>query len=77
MGYRVDVNAPAGERISEMTLLETGERIDPAQSYVVAGWASVNEGTEGPAIWDVVENHIRAQGTVNVEPNNSVDVVAG
>ena len=77
MGYRVDVNAPAGERISEMTLLETGERIDPAQSYVVAGWASVNQGTEGPAIWDVVENHIRAQGTVNVEPNNSVDVVAG
>ena len=77
MGYRVDVNAPAGERISEMTLLETGERIDPAQSYVVAGWASVNEGTEGPAIWDVVENHIRAQGTVNVEPNNSVDVVVG
>ncbi len=77
MGYRVDVNAPAGERISEMTLLATGERIDPAQSYVVAGWASVNQGTEGPAIWDVVENHIRAQGTVNVEPNNSVDVVAG
>jgi len=76
MGYRVDVNAPAGSRISEMTLLETGERIDPAQNYVVAGWASVNEGTEGPAIWDVVENHIRAQGTVNIEPNNSVDVVA-
>lgn len=77
MGYRVDVNAPAGQRISEMTLLATGERIDPAQSYVVAGWASVNQGTEGPAIWDVVENHIRALGTVNVDPNNSVDVVAG
>ena len=77
MGYRIDVNAPAGGRISEMTLLETGERIDPAASYVVAGWASVNEGTEGPAIWDVVEDHIRAQGTVTVNPNTSVDVVAG
>ncbi|MGB0354353.1 MAG: thiosulfohydrolase SoxB, partial [Paracoccaceae bacterium] len=77
MGYRIDVNAPAGSRISEMTLLETGERIDPAASYVVAGWASVNEGTEGPAIWDVVEDHIRAQGTVTVNPNTSVDVVAG
>jgi sulfur-oxidizing protein SoxB len=43
----------------------------------VAGWASVNEGTEGPAIWDVVEDHIRAQGTVTVNPNTSVDVVAG
>ncbi|MDB2548128.1 thiosulfohydrolase SoxB [Paracoccaceae bacterium] len=77
MGYRIDVNAPAGSRISEMTLLETGERIDPSASYVVAGWASVNEGTEGPAIWDVVENHVRAQGTVTVNPNTSVDVVAG
>jgi sulfur-oxidizing protein SoxB len=77
MGYRIDVNAPAGSRISEMTLLETGEPIDPAVSYVVAGWASVNEGTEGPAIWDVVEDHIRAQGTVTVNPNTSVDVVAG
>jgi sulfur-oxidizing protein SoxB len=38
-----------------MTLLSTGEPIDPDQNYVVAGWASVNEGTEGPPIWDVVE----------------------
>ena len=30
-----------------MTLLKTGEAIDPAKTYVVAGWASVNEGTEG------------------------------
>ncbi|NBX41971.1 MAG: thiosulfohydrolase SoxB [Rhodobacteraceae bacterium] len=76
MGYRIDVNAPAGSRISEMTLLETGERIDPAASYVVAGWASVNEGTEGPAIWDVLEDHILAQGTVTINPNTSVDVIA-
>jgi S-sulfosulfanyl-L-cysteine sulfohydrolase len=47
------------------------------QNYVVAGWASVNQGTEGPPIWDVVENHIRAQGTVTLEPNNTVDVVGG
>ena len=58
-----------------MTLLRTGEPIDPARNYVVSGWASVNEGTEGPQIWDVVENHIRKQGTVTVAPNNSVDVV--
>ena len=55
MGYRIDINAPVGNRISEMTLLKSGEKIDPAKSYVVAGWASVNEVTEGPTIWDVVE----------------------
>ena len=75
MGYRCDVSKPQGERISEMTLLKTGEPIDPAKSYVVAGWASVNEGTEGPQIWDVVESHIRKLGTVSLAPNTSVDVV--
>ncbi|PIE14455.1 MAG: thiosulfohydrolase SoxB [Rhodobacterales bacterium] len=77
MGYRIDVTKPQGERISEMTLLKTGEKIDPAKTYQVAGWASVNEGTEGPQIWDVVESHIRKQGTIVLEPNTSVDVVGG
>ncbi len=74
MGYSVDVSAPVGNRISNMTILKTGESIDPAKSYVVAGWASVNEGTEGPPIWDVVEDFIRAKGTVAVTPNTSVKV---
>ncbi len=75
LGYRIDVNKPQGERISNLTLLSTGEPIDPSRNYVVAGWASVNEGTEGPQIWDVVESHIRKLGTVTLEPNNSVEVV--
>ena len=75
MGYRIDINQPQGSRISDMTLLKTGEAIDPAKSYVVAGWASVNENTEGPEIWDVVESHIRTLGTVSVTPNNSVQVI--
>ncbi len=74
MGYKIDVSKPQGERISEITLLKTGEAIDPAKNYVVAGWASVNEGTEGPQIWDVVENHIRKQDTVTLEENTSVKV---
>jgi sulfur-oxidizing protein SoxB len=77
MGYRIDITKPQGERITEMTVLKSGELVDPAKTYVVAGWASVNEGTEGPAIWDVVEAHIRAKGTVSVEPNTSVEVIGG
>ncbi|NNK79426.1 MAG: thiosulfohydrolase SoxB, partial [Litoreibacter sp.] len=75
LGYRIDITKPQGSRITEMTLLKTGEKIDPAKTYQIAGWASVNEGTEGPQIWDVVESHIRKQGTVSVSPNNSVAVV--
>jgi sulfur-oxidizing protein SoxB len=75
MAYRIDINQPIGSRISDLTLTKTGAAIDPAKSYVVAGWASVNEGTEGPPIWDVVEDYIRKQGTVSVAPNTSVQVV--
>nr|WP_319386597.1 thiosulfohydrolase SoxB [uncultured Roseibium sp.] len=75
LGYRIDIAQPQGSRISNMTLLKTGEAIDPSRSYVVAGWASVNEGTEGPQIWDVVENHIRKLGTVTTRPGNSVEVI--
>jgi len=75
LGYRIDITKPQGERISELTLLKTGEKLDPAKNYVVAGWASVNEATEGPQIWDVVEDHIRKQGTITLQPNTSVQVI--
>ncbi len=75
MGYRIDINKPQGKRISDLTLLKTGERVDPSRNYIVAGWASVNEGTEGPQIWDLVENYIRRNGSVKVNPNNSVKVI--
>tara|TARA_R100000322_G_scaffold120577_2_gene78214 strand:- start:34743 stop:36452 length:1710 start_codon:yes stop_codon:yes gene_type:complete len=77
MGYRIDITKPQGSRITDMTLLKTGEGIDPAKTYQVAGWASVNEGTEGPQIWDVVESHVRKQGTVTLDANASVEVVQG
>ena len=75
MGYRIDINKPQGERITELTLLKTGEKIDPSKTYIVAGWASINEGTEGPQVWDLVENYIRRNGIVKVYPNNSVQVI--
>ncbi|WP_428644297.1 thiosulfohydrolase SoxB [Roseibium sp.] len=72
MAYAIDPDKEIGERISNMTLLATGEAIDPARDYVVAGWASVNEDTEGPAIWDVVENHLSKNPVVKLPDNQSV-----
>ncbi|MBN8293932.1 thiosulfohydrolase SoxB [Rhodobacter sp. NTK016B] len=74
LAYAIDISKPIGERITGLTLLRTGEALDPARSYTVGGWASVNEGTEGPMIWDVVEDHIRKLGRVSAEPNGSVTV---
>ncbi|MES2168355.1 MAG: thiosulfohydrolase SoxB [Pseudomonadota bacterium] len=74
MGYSIDVSKPMGSRISELTHLKSGKPIEAAKSYSVAGWASVNEGTQGPPIWDVVSAHISKRGTVKVEPNTAVKV---
>jgi len=74
MGYKIDISKPIGSRITDMTHLKTGELIEPAKEYVVAGWASVNESTEGPAIWDVCEDYIKRVGTVRLDPNNTVKV---
>jgi len=74
MGYSIAVSQPMGSRISDMTLLKTGEPIDPNKTYVVAGWASVAEGTEGPPIWDVVTSHIKRVGTVEAARGQSVQV---
>jgi len=75
MGYTCTPDASMGSRINDMTLLKTNEPIDPARSYVVAGWASVNEGVEGPAIYDLMEDYLSKQGTVTVERNDAVKVV--
>jgi sulfur-oxidizing protein SoxB len=74
LGFSIDVSQEIGKRIGNLVLSDTGEAIDAAKSYSVAGWASVNEGTEGPQIWDVVEAHIRKLGTVKVEPRDTVQV---
>jgi sulfur-oxidizing protein SoxB len=74
LAYRIDIAKPQGKRISDLVLTRTGEAIDPARSYQVAGWASVNEGTEGPPIWDVVEAHIAKLGTVTDLPGASEHV---
>jgi len=77
MGYTMDVKKPMGSRFSNMTLMKTGEAIQADKTYVVAGWASVNEETKGPPIWDLVESYIKRVGTVELDPNQSVNVKNG
>jgi sulfur-oxidizing protein SoxB len=72
--YAIDVGKPMGGRISDLTLLRTGQPLDPAKDYVVSGWASVNEGTEGPPIWDVVANYIQKKGVVAPQETDRVRV---
>ena len=72
MGYTCAPKETMGNRIQNMTLLKTGEPIDPDRNYVVAGWASVNEGVEGPPIYDLMEKYISAQDVVSMPRNDAV-----
>ncbi|BAT59166.1 trifunctional nucleotide phosphoesterase protein YfkN precursor [Variibacter gotjawalensis] len=70
--------APAGtigNRISDLTVTKTGKPLEAAKEYTVAGWASVNEGTEGPPIWDVVASHIAKVKIVAPKEDSRVKVV--
>lgn len=75
LGFTLDVRAHMGKRISNMQLLRNGTAIDPSRNYVVAGWASINEATQGPPVWDLVMRHIVAQKTVRVAESRSVTIV--
>ncbi|UYO39371.1 thiosulfohydrolase SoxB [Rhodopseudomonas palustris] len=74
MGYAIDVSKEIGSRISDMTHLATGKPIEASKKYTVSGWASVNQGTEGPPIWEVLEKHVAGAGPVKIEPNSAVKV---
>jgi sulfur-oxidizing protein SoxB len=75
MSYAIAPGNQMGERIADMRLVSTGEPIDPAKNYVVAGWASVNEGTEGPPIWDVVSKYIQDKKVIDIPENKNIRVV--
>jgi sulfur-oxidizing protein SoxB len=74
LGYAIDVGKPIGQRISAMTHLKSSKPIESKKEYVVAGWASVNEGTQGPPVWELVERYVAAEKTVRVTPNSSVKI---
>ena len=74
VGYAIDIGKPMGSRISGLTHLKTGQPLEASKRYVVSGWASVNEGTQGPPIWDVVRDHVAATRTVTIQANDAVKV---
>ena len=75
VAYTIDIGQPIGSRISDLRMLRTGRPLEPNAEYVVAGWASVNEGTEGPPIWEVVSNHIRNKRVVAPKETERVRIV--
>jgi sulfur-oxidizing protein SoxB len=75
LSFTIHVDAPMGRRISNLTLQRNGQPIAADREYVVAGWASVNEGVEGPPIWDVVARYVQREKVVRLIPQDRVKVL--
>jgi sulfur-oxidizing protein SoxB len=77
LAYTINVDAQIGSRISDLTFLKTGEPVQPARNYVVAGWASVNRDVAGPPVWDLLASHLRQRQVVATVPPAPVKVRRG
>ncbi len=75
LGYTIDIGKPIGQRITDMTLLSDGSRIEAEKSYVVAGWASVNEGTEGPPAYDLVSRYIESEKVIRIDKKPAIKIL--
>jgi sulfur-oxidizing protein SoxB len=75
IAFTLDIGAGHGKRISNLTLLRSGRPLEAAREYVVAGWGSINQDTEGPPIWEVVANYITARKLIDIKPSATVKVV--
>lgn len=77
LSFTIDPEAPMGRRVSDMRVLRTGAPVEASRDYVVAGWASVAEGTQGPPVWDVVFGHLSKQPVVRPQARGTVRLVGG
>ena len=64
LSYECAPKEVIGNRIQNMVFTLTGAPIEANKSYVVGGWASVNPDTEGPAIYDLLENYIQRKNLI-------------
>lgn len=74
MDYTCSPNESIGHRIRNMTL-DDGTPIDENKTYIVAGWATVNDKATGPPAWDQVADYIKDQDSVKIEKLNSPKLI--
>ncbi len=76
IGYTIDIGKPAGQRISDMTAIKTGQPIEAGKEYTAASWACGQQGQEGPPAWEILEKYIARPTAPRTIANSSVKVLA-
>ena len=59
ISYKINPIAKMGERITDIVLTKTGEKLDASKSYKVAGWSTVGAKSEGEPVWETVETYLK------------------
>ncbi|MEL0294186.1 MAG: 5'-nucleotidase C-terminal domain-containing protein, partial [Alphaproteobacteria bacterium] len=75
VSYSCAPKASMGNRINDLTLLRTEEKLEADKRYTVGGWASVNEDVEGPAIYDLMESYISRKAVIDLPAQQAVKVI--
>lgn len=70
--YAIAPERPVGRRIREVRV--GGRALVASRRYKTAGWASLGE-ADGPAVWDVVADHLRRLKRVRLDPRPRVTVL--
>ena len=74
LSYTCRPKSPMGKRISNLTSLPSGDKIEPSKKYVVGGWGSINPDVEGPAIFELLENYISEKKIIKPNYEKTIEI---
>ena len=74
MSYTCHPKNKMGNRISDLSLLSSGEKIEAQKKYTIGGWGSINPDVKGPAIYNILEDYILDKQNISPMQNNPVTI---
>ena len=74
MSYTCHPKNKMGNRISDLSLLSSGEKIEANKKYTIGGWGSINPDVKGPAIYNILEDYILDKQNISPMQNNPVTI---
>ena len=74
LSYTCNPKNSIGNRISDLTLMPSGNPIDPSKQYIVGGWGSINPDVKGPPIYKILEKYISNENLVKPKNKNLVKI---
>ena len=75
LSYTCSPKNSIGERISDLVLISSGDKINPSKKYVVGGWGSIYPEVKGPPIYELMEKYILNKKLIKPKLNNNVKVL--